>query len=148
MSNKKQESSLIPFLQEYGPYLAFTVALIATGGSLFYSNVMLFVPCQLCWIQRIFMYPITIISLVGIIKQDDYITDYVLPLSAFGFCVGIYHVLVQFALILPFGDCVGVPCTTSYVRYLGFITIPVMSTTAFFLITTIMGATRWANSRG
>ena len=69
------------FWQQYGPYFAFAAALAATLGSLYYSEVAGFVPCTLCWYQRILMYPLTIISLVGILKHDPGLPEYVLPFS-------------------------------------------------------------------
>ena len=59
------------FWTQFGPYLGLTFALAATLGSLYYSEIAGFVPCTLCWYQRILMYPLVIISLVGILRQDE-----------------------------------------------------------------------------
>ena len=72
------------FWLQYGAYLALVPALVALLGSLYYSEIAGFVPCTLCWYQRILMYPLTLISLVGIIKQDEYLPNYVLPFSVIG----------------------------------------------------------------
>ena len=141
------ESPLITFLQEYGTYGALIVSLVAMLGSLFYSEVMHFEPCRLCWFQRICMYPIALLSLIGVIKRDEFVTDYVLPLSSIGLAIGIYHVLMQNGIVSLSDNCSSVSCGLSYVRYLGFISIPLMSSTAFFLITAVMAGTRWANSK-
>ena len=133
------------FLQDYGAILAMNIALTAMLGSLYYSEVAGFVPCTLCWYQRILMYPITLLTLVGIIKQNEHLYFYVLPFSLLGAGVSGYHVLIQNGLFSHPATCaVGVPCSLRYVNYLGFITIPLMALTAFGLITAVMLATRWS----
>lgn len=87
------------FLQDYGEVLALLVAITATLGSLYYSEVAKFVPCTLCWYQRILMYPLTLILLVGIIKQDEHLPFYVLPFSLLGMGVSTYHVLIENGVI-------------------------------------------------
>jgi disulfide bond formation protein DsbB len=142
MTNKK---TIALFFQNYGGLLAFVVAATATLGSLYFSEIAGFVPCTLCWYQRILMYPLTLITLVGIIEKDEYLPLYVLPLSIIGMGVSGYHVLVQKGVFSNATSCtVGVPCSLSYVNYLGFITIPVMAFTAFLLISILMLVTRKA----
>jgi len=136
------------FWQEYGAYLAFGVALVATLGSLYYSEIAGFVPCTLCWYQRILMYPITLITLVGIIRRDAGLPAYVLPLSILGIGVSTYHRLIELQIIEHTGVCSeGVPCDLIWVNYFGFVTIPVLALTAFVLITAIMAITAWASRR-
>ncbi len=140
--NKKE---MVPFLQVYGGIMALAVALTATLGSLYFSEVAGFVPCTLCWYQRILMYPLTLIALVGVIKQDEYLPFYVWPLSVLGAGVSSYHTLIQSGVFSHPATCtVGVPCSLRYVNYLGFITIPLMALTAFVLITAVMILTHWA----
>ena len=137
------------FLYRYGPYLAFAQALIAMLGSLYFSEVAGFVPCTLCWYQRILMYPLTIIILVGIIKQDEYLPGYVLPFSIIGLFVSLYHYLLQTTTLFS-GSAfckAGIPCNIRYINWFGFVTIPFLALTAFTVITIIMLATRWANQR-
>ena len=142
MTKKK---TIALFFQNYGGVLAFVVAATATLGSLYFSEIAGFVPCTLCWYQRILMYPLVLITLVGIIEKDEYLPFYVLPLSIIGMGVSGYHVLVQKGMFSNAASCtVGVPCSLSYVNYLGFITIPVMAFTAFLLITIVMLITRKA----
>ena len=86
------------------------------------------------------MYPLTIIITVGILKKDKGLYQYVLPISILGTIVALYHVLLQKG-ILPeaIAPCtLGASCTTKFVGYFGFITIPVMSLTAFIVITGCM----------
>ncbi|MFZ1400218.1 MAG: disulfide oxidoreductase [Candidatus Promineifilaceae bacterium] len=134
-------------LQDYGGVLALVVAITATLGSLYFSEVSGFVPCTLCWYQRILMYPLTLITLVGIIRQDESLPFYILPLSLIGMGVSGYHVLIQNGVFSHPTTCtIGVPCSLRYVNYLGFITIPLLALTAFTLITAVMLATRRAFS--
>ena len=139
-------NKFISFWQHYGPYLALAPALTAMLGSLYYSEIVGFVPCTLCWYQRILMYPLTLIILVGIIKQDEYLPDYVLPFSIIGLGLSTYHYLIQLGVFEHPAACsVGIPCNLRYVDYFGFITIPLQALTAFVLITVVMAVTKWAN---
>jgi disulfide bond formation protein DsbB len=134
------------FWQRYGPYLAFAAALAATLGSLYYSEIAGFVPCTLCWYQRILMYPLALVLLVGILKQDDGLPDYVLPFSITGVGVSSYHYLIQAGVIGHSAACtVGVPCDLRWVNYFGFVTIPLLALTAFVIITVSMALTKWAS---
>jgi disulfide bond formation protein DsbB len=126
-------------LDDFGLYLAWLVAIVAMSGSLYFSEVRAFVPCSLCWYQRIFMYPLVFILGIASFRQDKKIIPYVLPLSIIGGLIAFWHVLEENIPGLTIPVCnVGVPCTLKYVNYLGFITIPVMSLTAFTLITIIL----------
>ena len=127
-------------VQKYGLYLAWLVALTATLGSLYFSEIRGFVPCELCWIQRIFMYPLSIILGIAVFTDDRTVKKYVLPLTIIGGFISLYHYLVQkvpgFADIKP---CVqGVPCSAQYINWLGFVTIPFLALTAFTLITVLL----------
>jgi disulfide bond formation protein DsbB len=136
-------------VEEYAPGFALLVALIATLGSLYYSEVRGFIPCTLCWYQRILMYPLVAILLAGLIRRDPGLAAYVLPLAILGILVAGYHYTVQLGL---WGGesaaCrVGIPCSGRYVNWLGFITIPFQALTAFILITVAMIAARAASHR-
>ncbi|WP_214739495.1 MULTISPECIES: disulfide oxidoreductase [unclassified Exiguobacterium] len=128
------------FFEKYGLYLAWLVSLTATLGSLYFSEIREFVPCELCWIQRIFMYPLTILLGIAVFTDDRSVRKYVLPLTIIGGLVSLYHYLVQkvpgFAEIQPCTQ--GVPCSGQYINWLGFITIPFLALTAFALLTLFM----------
>lgn len=128
---------MMRLFDRYGLYFAWLVAIVAMGGSLYFSDVMGFVPCVLCWYQRIFMYPLVILLGIATFRQDKQITIYVLPLSIIGMFVSFYHVLIQqFPNLASEATCkAGVPCTVDYIHLLGFITIPMMALAAFLLIT-------------
>lgn len=118
-------------------FLSFLVATIATLGSLFFSEIMQFVPCSMCWYQRIFMYPLVLIFLINLLYPDRFIFKYAMPLVITGWLFSFYHNLLMFKIIpesvVP---CVqGVPCSTVYINWFGFITIPFLS---FISYTTIL----------
>ncbi len=126
------------FFADYGLYFAWIIAIIATGGSLYFSEVKLFVPCTLCWYQRILMYPFVLTLAIASFKQDKGIIKYALPIAVLGSFVAIYHLLEQ---NLPgFGApalCkLGIPCSTKYIGLFGieFLSIPALSLIAFLLI--------------
>jgi len=117
-------------------FLCFLVASVATLGSLFFSEVMQFVPCSMCWYQRIFMYPLVIIFLMSLLFPDDKVFKYSIGLVVVGLFFAIYHNLLMFDIIpesvVP---CVqGVPCSTEYINWYGFITIPLLSLVAYSLL--------------
>lgn len=117
-------------------FLSFLVASIATLGSLFFSEVMQFVPCSMCWYQRIFMYPLVVIFLVNLLYPDDKVFKYSFALVLVGLFFAIYHNLLMFGIIpesvVP---CVqGVPCSTEYINWFGFVTIPFLSLIAYSLL--------------
>lgn len=121
-------------------YPAWLTAVVATAGSLYFSEVRLFVPCTLCWYQRILMYPLAIILAVASYRQDRGVVKYALPLSLLGMLVAGYHVLEQ--KVPGFGSAAlcraGVPCNLQYINWLGFITIPVLSLAAFTIISVLL----------
>lgn len=122
------------------PYLALAIAVLATLGSLFFSEILHLPPCILCWYQRITMYPLVTILIVGIIRRDKNLPLYVLPLSLIGLVIALYHNLLYYH-ILPesAAPCVqGISCTTRLIEWLGFMTIPLLSLAAFTLITISM----------
>ncbi len=117
-------------------YIAWIQSILATLGSLYYSEIKNYTPCILCWYQRILMYPLVLIIAVGIYRKDKGLPFYVLPLSIPGMLIALYHVLLQKG-ILPeaIAPCsIGASCLTKYTGYFGFITIPVMAFTAFTVI--------------
>lgn len=122
------------------PYIAWVVALVATLGSLYFSEFLYFTPCILCWYQRIAMYPLVLIIPVGILLKDKKLPYYVLPLSIFGLIVSIYQNLLYYHLVSErISPCtVGVSCTTKFISLFGFIDITQLSLFAFLLITISM----------
>lgn len=114
-------------------YLAWIIALVATVGSLFFSEVMELPPCVLCWYQRIAMYPIVLIVGTGIILKDKRLKIYSMPLCLVGLAISIYHNLLYYGIIPDsITPCTaGISCTSRQIEWLGFITIPLMALIAF-----------------
>src|SRR4051812_15759409 len=106
-------------------------------GSLYFSEVRHYLPCDLCWYQRICMYPLVAILTVGLLRQTEDLPYFVLPLSLIGQAIATYHYLLEKTHIFPTPTAcqIGVPCLTPWINWAGFITIPFLSMCAFFLIT-------------
>lgn len=121
-------------------FVCWLVASVSTLGSLFFSEVMNYPPCVLCWYQRIFMYPLVLIFLTGLLSSDKGVVRYSLPLALFGWIISIYHNLLYYK-ILPesAAPCLqGISCTTEYIKWLGFVTIPLLSFACFSLLITLL----------
>jgi disulfide bond formation protein DsbB len=126
----------------YELWAAFVVAAIATGGSLFYSQIANFQPCELCWFQRICMYPLSILTLLVAWHSDNRAARYLLPLPVVGACVSIYHMLIQYGAITePKGCFIGAPagCGTNWIAShpdasFGYLSIPTLALTGFLLL--------------
>jgi disulfide bond formation protein DsbB len=138
-------SAIHAFVKDRGLFFGGIVALTATAGSLFYSEVLGYTPCLLCWYQRILMYPIVALFAVALIAKARDVYKYVLALSIPGFVLATYHYFVQIFDITT--NCVAPggrelieeagQCTMRYVFDFGFLSIPFMAAVAFLLITLI-----------
>ena len=120
----------------YELWLAFLVAAMATGGSLFYSEIAGFVPCELCWFQRICMYPLTILTLLPALASDYRIARYLLPLPVVGAGIAVYQILIEQGVVKQTQAClISAPggCATKWTQEFGYLTIPVLTLTAFAL---------------
>lgn len=117
---------------------AFVVAAIATGGSLFYSQIAGFIPCEFCWFQRMMMYPLSILTLLIAGRADNRAARYLLPLPIVGAGTSIYHMLLEHHVIAEPGACTltGGGCTANWIALhsFGYLTIPTLALTAFLLI--------------
>lgn len=117
--------------------LAWVGSLLAMLGSLYFSEIQHFPPCVLCWYQRICMYPLVVIFAVGIINRDRFIYRTVLPFALTGLAIAVFHNLLYYN-VLPeaAAPCLaGVSCTTKFIEYFGFVTIPLLSGLGFLAIT-------------
>ncbi|WP_075619933.1 disulfide oxidoreductase [Paenisporosarcina indica] len=113
------------------------VALSATMGSLYFSEIRGYEPCELCWIQRIFMYPLVIILGIAYIQKNARIAVTTATFAIIGGMISLYHYGIQKLDFLSESapSCGRVSCTGEYINLLGFITIPFLALTAFILIT-------------
>lgn len=123
--------------------LATTVALVATGGSLYFSEVMGLIPCELCWVQRILMYPLVVVLGVAAVEERAAVARTVLPLSSLGTLVSAYHSSLQ--LTASGGSCGTVSCAAVQVRVLG-LSIPNLALVAFLSISGI-SVVLWTGSQ-
>jgi len=127
-------------MKKYIIYICLIQTLTATLGSLYFSEIRHFVPCVLCWYQRICMYPLVVILLVGLSEKNNQIHRYILPLSVTGWLIAIYQNLLVYNFIpqSSFSCRTGLSCSLGYINWLGFITIPLLSLIAFTVINICM----------
>ncbi len=116
------------------------IAAVSTLGSLFFSHVMGFAPCVLCWYQRIFLFPLVIILAAGLFPLDRKVVKFALPLAIIGALTAVYHNLLYSGIIpekiQPCSQ--GVSCTEEYINLFGFLTIPMLSLLSFLAITALL----------
>ena len=121
-------------------FICWLIAAISSLGSLFFSEVMEFAPCALCWYQRIFMFPLVFVFLSGLFPLDKNVTKYALPISMVGWGFAFYHFLVYSGFIperlQPCSE--GVPCSETYIDLFGFLTIPMLSLLSFTAIIVLL----------
>jgi len=123
----------------YGLWLAWLMALVATLGSLYYSQIAHFIPCEYCWYQRIAMYPLAVILGIAAFRGDAAIRRYVYPLAITGGIVSVYHYLIQQMPDLAAGTCsTATPCTAALVWKFDFVSIPFMALVSFAAIITLL----------
>lgn len=121
-------------------FLCWLTASIATLGSLYFSEVMEFAPCTLCWYQRICLFPLVVIIAVGLFPFDKGVVKYALPLAVLGWLTAAYHNLLYSGVIpKSLQPCSkGVSCTEEYISLFGFLTIPLLSLLIFSVIIALL----------
>jgi disulfide bond formation protein DsbB len=121
-------------------FICWIIASVSTLGSLFFSEIMEFAPCALCWYQRIFMFPLVILLLVGLFPFDKNVIKYALPLALAGWGFALYHYLLYSGYIpesiQPCSQ--GVSCSETYLDLFGFLTIPMLSLISFSVLVTLL----------
>ncbi len=130
-----------PVLLFFHKYTFITGFLMGLGSmviSLFYSSVIGFPPCELCWVQRIFLYPQAILFGMELWKRDRTIINHSLALAFIGSLVSIFHIYVEnggaSSLACATGTASEVSCAIRYVYQFSYVTIPVMALTASVFI--------------
>jgi disulfide bond formation protein DsbB len=115
------------------------VAAIAMAGSLYFSEVVHFIPCELCWYQRIAMYPLVPLLGLAAWRRDTGIRPYALALAGLGAPISAWHVLVERFPTLegPYCDPAA-PCSAIWVNTFGYLTIPTMALSGFLLIAVLL----------
>lgn len=121
-------------------FLCWLLASTSVTGSLFFSYIMGFAPCVLCWYQRIFLFPLVILLAMGLFPFDKSVVKYALPLAIAGWLTAVYHNLLYSGIIpesiQPCSQ--GVSCTEKYIDLFGFITIPMLSLLSFTTIIALL----------
>ncbi len=131
-------------MKKYSLFIAWLVAAIGTGTSLYFSEMLQYVPCNLCWYQRIFLFPLVLLLAIALIRRDHRIGYYALPMSIIGGLIAGYQYALQ-KLTIDLGYCTEIAsCTTEYINLFGFITIPLLSFLAFLIISlSLISALKW-----
>lgn len=142
-----QEKYATAYLRRFGLHVVFLVSAFAALLTLVYSEVFGFIPCGLCWMERVFLYPIVIISLLALYKlrhgvRDTAVADYGIALSGIGAVIATYHHYLQMggsALIACPTAGEGVDCAKRVIFEFGYVTFPLMAAAVFaFIIMTLL----------
>lgn len=134
-----------PFIRRFGLWIVFLVSFVAAALTLVYSELLGIVPCGLCWLQRVFLYPIPLICAVALLKgtrasRTD-IADYGIALSTVGGIIALYHHYIQMGGS-ALGACPtageGVDCARRFIFEFGFVTFPLMAFSVFAFIIAVL----------
>ena len=125
-------------------FLSWIIALVSTLGSLFFSEVMGLVPCVLCWYQRILIFPLSLILLLGLFPLDKSIIKYSLPFAVLGLLFTVYHLFLFYGFIPEdLKPCTqGIPCDDDSMILFDILPIPWLSLLAFGGITALLISAR------
>jgi len=139
---RSRNNPLLTFYNRHTFIIGFLLALGAFALSLFYSEIVGFPPCELCWIQRIFLYPQLILFGMELYKRDKSIVDFSIVFAIFGSIVSIYHIFVEAGLATG-ASCANptngeVSCAVRYIYEFGYVTMPIMSLTLSLTIIAIL----------
>lgn len=142
---RSQNNKILLFFKKYTFFFGFIVALMSVLLSLFYSEIVGFPPCELCWIQRIFLYPQLILFGMELYKKERSIVDFSLVFAILGSIVSIYHIYIENGGSSSLGCAVLTPqninqvsCAIRYIYEFNYVTIPIMSLTLSLFIISIL----------
>ncbi len=133
-TKKRALKSFFQFISDNFLSLGFLLSLSATLGSFFLSEIAKYPPCELCWYQRIFMFPQPVILGIAMFKNDMSARLYSVVLASIGLTIAIYHILVQNGQAVSPCSNQALNCSVKQFVYFGYVTIPVMSATAFIIL--------------
>lgn len=114
--------------------LALAIAAVSTLGSLYYSGIVHFRPCRLCWWQRIFMYPLVPLLGIGTLRRDRSSAIYAIPLALGGLGYSAYHTQLRWFPEQGSSCEAEAACTSVWVNTFGFVSIPFMAFCAFLAV--------------
>ena len=139
---RKHDNPFLLFIKKYTFILGFLVALGGVLLSLFYSNVIGYPPCELCWIQRIFLYPQLILFGMELYKKDKSMVDFSIVFAVLGAITSIYHIYIEnggtSSLSCADPSKGGVSCAVRYIYEFGYVTMPIMALTLSVFIIVIL----------
>ncbi|PIE92705.1 disulfide bond formation protein B [Bacillus fungorum] len=122
-------------IQKYHIAIAWTIATSAMLISLIFSEWMKLPPCDLCWYQRMAMYPLVLILGIGMYRRDPNVSTYAFPFACIGSMLSVYQITIQTFPASELKICtVGVSCTEDHLNLFGFISIPMLSFVGFLAI--------------
>lgn len=144
----KLKFSYLDFVAKYAMQLSFVVLLVAVSGSLFYSEIALYEPCKLCWLQRIFIFPQLLVLGMAMYFKDSKAIRYTFAMSLIALSIAVYHYSGQMGFTELACDAIGysTKCSERFVIEFGYITIPMMAITAMTM-TSSFALTRFLNQK-
>lgn len=133
----------VALLRRWGLWMAFVLAGAGSALTLFYSEILGFAPCGLCWLQRVFLYPQVVLFAIAAWRRDTSIALYAIVLSVFGALVALYQHYLQMGgnALIPCPATPGADCAARFLFEFGYVTFPLMAATLFaFLIALLLFA--------
>jgi disulfide bond formation protein DsbB len=132
-------SQLVDMVRPARLWLAWLIAGVATAGSLYFSETANFVPCKLCWFQRIAMYPLALMLLIAALRRDEGVRLYAVAVASVGAVISAYHYLIEWQPSLDSGSCdITAPCTVAWFRQFGFVSLALMALCGFAAIISLL----------
>ena len=128
-------------IERWGMWKAFALTVGGSALTLFYSEILGFAPCGLCWLQRVFLYPQVVLLGLALYKKDKNIVDYSIALSVAGGIVALYQHYLQMGgeAVLPCpATGPSLDCASRFLFEFGYITFPLMSATLFAFLIVLM----------
>jgi len=149
---RKHNNKFLFILKDYTFHLGFLVAIGAVFLSLFYSEIVGFPPCELCWVQRIFLYPQLILFGMELYKKDRSIIDFSIVFAILGSITSIYHIYIENGGSSSLGCSALTPananvvsCATRYIYEFGYVTMPIMALSLSLFIIIILLNYKYVN---
>lgn len=147
---KNEKNKFLGYINKHFLVLSFLIAFVASIFPLIYSEIVHFLPCYLCWWQRVFIFPLALMYAVAFWDKDRKVLRYALPLTCVGFLISVYHNFFYY-----FGETSTLPCDASGVscyqhlvsEFGGYISIPMLALTAFISLLTLLAVAHFYNKR-
>ena len=141
-----RKNKFLDYIDQHFFILSFLISLMASVFPLVYSEIIHFLPCYLCWMQRVFMFPLVFMFGIAFWDKDRRVVRYALPLLCIGFFISVYQNFFYY-----FGENSSLPCDASGVscyqhlvsEFGGYISIPMLALTAFFALLTLLAVSHF-----